>query len=255
MLVYVCFNTYFCFMIIPPDRDPMGEAIRDYLEQRPVKRLRVLSSLFDEDEMPVKTLFRTEAQMSRLERMALSACRGRVLDVGAGAGCHSLALQARGLEVTAVDVSPLSVESMRRRGVRDARLADFFTDEVGEGYDTLLLLMNGLGLVGRLGRLRDFFRRAACLLVSGGSIVADSSDLRYVFEDEDGNMDYDPADGYYGEVDFRMKYGDTEGLSFDWLYVDAGTLVRAAAEAGFRAEILYRGDHYDYLVRLVHYRP
>ena len=165
-------------MLLEERYDPMGHAIRDYYERRPVRRLRVLSSLFDEDEMPVGHLFRSVDDMNLLERTALGLCHGRVLDVGAGAGCHSLALQERGLAVTAVDVSPLSVGVMRRRGVRDARLADFFADDLGGPFDTVLLLMNGIGLCGRLEGLPRFFARLGALLAPGGAVLADSSDLR-----------------------------------------------------------------------------
>ncbi len=229
----------------------MGRAIADFFEKGHCAHpLLVRSEMFDDDEMPVPTLFRSEQEMNALERHALSLCRGRVLDVGAGAGCHSLALQARGLEVTAIDISPLSVETMRRRGVHLALCADFFADAVGEGFDTLLLLMNGIGLVGRVERLPEFFERAKALLAKGGQILFDSSDLRYVFEDEDGAFEPEPDEPYYGEVDFCMQYGKVKGAPFDWLYVDFDTLKAQAAAAGLRAELLVEGEHYDYLARL-----
>lgn len=230
----------------------MGRAIADFFEKGSCTHpLRVRSDMFDDDEMPVPTLFRTEQEMNVLERSALNLCRGRVLDVGAGAGCHSLALQARGLEVTAIDISPCSVETMRRRGVERALCADFFADAVGTDFDTLLLLMNGIGIAGRLERLPDFFERAKSLLAKGGQVLFDSSDLRYIYEDEDGAFEPDADEPYYGEVDFRMEYGKVKGARFDWLYVDFDTLKAQAAAAGLRAELLLEGDHYDYLARLV----
>ena len=245
------FNTN-CPVKINPEFDPMGRAIVDYFEQRCEKSpLVVSSSLFEDDVMPVANLFRTESQMPVLERRALSLCSGRVLDVGAGAGCHSLALQQRGLEVTAVDISELSVETMRRRGVADARCADFFTDDLSGKYHTVLLLMNGLGIAGNLERLPDLLLRAKSLLEPGGCVLADSSDLRYVYEDEDGNFDYDAeTDSYYGEVDFTMHYAGIDGKPFDWLYVDFHTLSQVAARCGLKAECVQEGTHYDYLARL-----
>lgn len=228
----------------------MGMAIRDYYEGRPLQPLRVLSPQFEDDEFPVETLFRTVPDMSGLEREALRLCRGRVLDVGAGAGCHSLALQSAGQTVTAVDISPHSVETMRRRGVRDVRLADFFADEVGGPYDTLLFLMNGLGLAGTLAALPRLLERCAVLLAPGGQILADSSDLCYLFEDEDGSLDDLPDSRYYGEVDYVMRYGSVAGRPFGWLYVDAGTLCRVARSAGFRCRVVSTGPHYDYLACL-----
>ncbi|MEE1087674.1 MAG: methyltransferase domain-containing protein, partial [Bacteroidaceae bacterium] len=123
------------------DKDPMGQAISDYFHTGKAKKLRVLSSMFDEDEIPVSTLFRSLEEMNDIERKALDAVQGRILDVGAGSGCHTLELQKRGHSVTAIDISPLSVETMQARGVADARLADFYAPECGGPYHTLLMLM------------------------------------------------------------------------------------------------------------------
>ena len=232
------------------ENDPMGQAIRDYHEKGRAGRLRVFSPQFEEDEMPVATLFRTEAEMPPLERRALELCRGRVLDVGAGAGCHSLALQERGADVTAIDISPLSVDVMLRRGVKDARVADLFDESFAGCYDTVLMLMNGSGIVGRLERMPLFFRRMKLLLAQGGQVLMDSSDLRYLYEDEDGSFLIDLAADYYGEVDFQMQYGKVKGEPFDWLYIDSDTLSAYASQYGFRVEKLQEGEHYDYLARL-----
>lgn len=241
-------------MILDDRHDPMGHAIRDFHQAGKAGRLIVSSSLFDDDEMPVSTFFRTPMLMNALERRALSLAVGKVLDVGAGAGCHSLALQANGIQPRAIDISPLSVATMRERGVRQAEVADFFAatdaDKVGAGYDTLLLLMNGIGIAGKLDRLPAIFQRFDELLAPGGSVLADSSDLRYVFEDENGELCYEDA-GYYGEVDYTMKYGKVRGLRFDWLYVDFDTLRRTANVCGFNVEKVQDGPHYDYLCRIM----
>lgn len=146
-------------MTLQERNDPMGAAIRDYSTTGRCGRLRVLSPQFEEDELPVPLLFRAETEMPPLERLALDKARGRVLDTGAGAGCHTLALQQRGLDVTAIDISPGAVRTMRRRGVEDARLCDFFEDDFGGPFDTVLMLMNGIGICGRLERLPFFFTR------------------------------------------------------------------------------------------------
>lgn len=230
--------------------DPMGQAIKDYFETGRAGKLRVFSSQFDEDEMPVATLFRTEKDMSALERKALELCRGKVLDVGAGAGCHSLVLQNKGLDVTAIDISPLSVDVMRRRGLRNAYEANLFDESFTGCYDTVLMLMNGSGIVGRLERLSLFFRKMKQLLAPDGFVLMDSSDLRYIYEDEDGAMDIDLNAGYYGELDFTMQYKQIKGKTFDWLYIDFDLLSYYASENGFKAELIKAGPHYDYLARL-----
>lgn len=236
--------------LLPADKDPMGAAIADYFRHHKADRLRVFSSQFDEDEIPVRELFRTKRQMPLLERTALERATGKILDVGAGSGCHSLALQEAGKEVHAIDISPLSVETMKLRGVRNVTQTNLFNEQFADSYDTILMLMNGSGIIGKLEHLPHFFRRMKLLLRPGGRILMDSSDLRYLFEEEDGSIVIDLAGNYYGEVDFRMQYKDIKGDSFDWLYIDFQTLSLYAAENGFKAELIKEGSHYDYLASL-----
>ena len=124
-------------MLLPKDKDPMGAAIADYHRTGRASTLRVFSSQFDEDEIPVDTLFRTLADMPSIEQRALAMARGKILDVGAGSGCHALALQKMGKEVTAIDISELSVEVMQERGVEDARAIDLYDEHFMERYDTI----------------------------------------------------------------------------------------------------------------------
>ena len=230
----------------------MGSAIKAYFEKGRAAKLRVFSPMFDEDEIPVKMLFRKENEMPPIERKALSMARGRTLDVGAGAGCHSLVLQQRGMDVTAIDISPLAVETMKLRGVKEVRQLDFF--EVDECFDTILMLMNGIGIVGRLQRMPLFFRLLDRILAPGGQLLCDSSDICYVFENEDGEMEFPEGDGDYGELTYQMQYGDVKGETFPWLYIDDETL-RACAEAcGYQVEVVQQGEHYDYLARITRKR-
>lgn len=230
-------------------KDPMGRAIFDYYHTRKAGKLRVLSSMFYEDEIPVATLFRTFDEMPVQEQKAIELCRGRVLDVGAGSGCHSIVLKDRGLDVTAIDISELSVEVMKERGL-DARNINFFDETFTERFDTILLAMNGIGIVGKTERLPDFFRSIKRLLAQGGQVLLDSSDIRYVFMDENGGMDIDLAAGYYGEIDYKMRYKNITGTPFDWLYIDFDTLQMYAEEHGFTCEKCIDGEHYDYLARI-----
>lgn len=228
------------------EKDPMGRAIFDYHTTGKAAKLRVLSSMFYEDEIPVHTLFRKFEEMPIQEKQAIELCRGRVLDAGAGSGCHSALLMERGLEVVAIDISELSVEVMRERGI-DARVINFFDERFTEKFDTILLAMNGIGIVGKVERLGEFFRAAKRLLAPGGQILLDSSDIKYVFMDDDGSMEIDLAAGYYGEVDYKMRYKNITGEPFDWLYIDFETLAMYAEEHGFHCEKCIDGEHYDYL--------
>jgi SAM-dependent methyltransferase len=228
--------------------DPMGRAIADYWKTKKADRLRVFSPMFEEDEIPLATLFRKYKNMPEIEKKALSMAKGRTLDVGAGSGCHTLVLQEKGIDVTAIDISPLSVETMKERGVKNVLEQDFFTLE-GQ-YDTIIMLMNGIGIVGTIERLPMLFRQLDKILVPGGQVLCDSSDISYVFEGEDGMLDIPNEMDYYGEHSFQMQYKDTIGDPFDWLYIDADTLKEIAAWNGYTVEVVAEGEHYDYLARI-----
>ena len=237
-------------IILPAEKDPMGAAIADYFTHRKADRLRVFSSQFDEDEIPVKQLFRSMQAMPLLERTALQMANGHILDVGAGSGCHALALQEMEKEVCAIDISPLSVDVMKKRGVKDSRLLNLFDETFTGSFDTILMLMNGSGIIGKLSNMPTFFQRMKRVLHPNGCILMDSSDLRYLFEEEDGSMLINLTGDYYGEIDFQMQYKEIKGEPFDWLYVDFQTLSLYASECGFKTELVREGKHYDYLAKL-----
>ena len=236
--------------ILSKDKDPMGAAILDYQKSGRAGRLRVLSSMFEEDEMPVKHLFRKVKEMPMLEQKALQLTKGRILDIGAGSGCHTLALQEKGLEVKAIDISPLSCEAMELRGVMDAECINLFDEHLETGFDTILLLMNGTGIAGKIEHLPALFNRLKALLNKGGQILIDSSDLKYIYENEDGSFDINLNGAYYGEVDYQMIYKDVKGDRFDWLYVDFPLLKSIAETCGLHGELVAEGEHYDYLARI-----
>ena len=230
-------------------KGPMGRAIADYHKDKKADRLRVFSPMFEEDEIPLHTLFRTYDAMPGIERKALDMVKGKTLDVGAAAGCHSLVLQRRGVDVTAIDISPLSVETMKCRGLRQVYEQDFFLLK-DQQYDTILMLMNGIGIVGTLERLPAFFHQLDEILAPGGQLLCDSSDISYVFETEEGTIEYPDTGAYYGELSYQMQYKDTIGAPFPWLYVDLDTLRHVAEEHGYAVELVAEGEHYDYLARI-----
>ena len=230
-------------------KDPMGAAIHDYYHTGKAEVLRVFSSEFEEDEIPVEDLFREYDDMPLLEQVALDLAEGSVLDVGAGSGCHSIALKQMGKDAVAIDISDLSVNVMKERGL-DARLVDFYDESFTERFNTVIMLMNGTGIIGSLDNISAFFKRLDDLLTPGGSVLIDSSDLRYLYEEEDGSLMIDLADDYYGQLDYQMQYKDIKGEPFDWLYLDFETLAFYAEENAFCAELVAEGENYDYLARL-----
>jgi len=207
---------------------------------------------YERDEVPVGYFFREPADFPPFERHALELCRGRVLDVGAGSGCHTLALQQRGLSVTAIEVAPELVEVLRDRGVRDARLATWM-DLESEPYDTVFLMMNGVGLAETLEGLRPFFRRLRGLVRDGGQVLADSTDVRVYMDPEAGRTGrlQRPDGRYLGELHFQLEFDGRKGAPFSQLYVDPDTLARYAAEEGWSCEIVLPPDESGhYLARL-----
>ena len=232
--------------------DILGSALLAYHHGTTNAALTVHCNVADDEPLPAAYFFRTLLQMPDLERLALDESRGRVLDLGAGAGCHSLELQSRGFEVKAVDVSAGAVQVMSERGVRAVARHDLFDPlpATERPYDTILLLMNGLGLTGSLEGLDKFLVHARTLLAPGGQILATSSDVRYLYEDEDGALLINLNGPYYGEVEYSLSYAGNTGIAFPWLFIDAPLLSDAAETAGYLAEFLDEDDEGQYLVRL-----
>ncbi len=227
----------------------MGNAIWDYYHNEDPKDLQTETSISELDELPVDYLFRTYEDMNDLEQKALDLAKGKVLDIGAGAGSHALYLQnERNLDVTALDISPKSVEVCKLRGVKKA-VAENMLHYSGETFDTVLLLMNGTGIFQSLLVIDIYLKKLYSLLNQDGQILIDSTDILYMFDrDEDGGV-YIPAEGYYGELDYIVHYKGESEDPIKWLYLDFNTLKNAAENNGFKVEkILQQED--SYLARL-----
>jgi SAM-dependent methyltransferase len=223
--------------------DPVGTAILDYIKTRKPDDIIVSSDICEDDVIPVEVLFRNQNEMPDLELMALESCKGKVLDVGAGAGAHSKELIDRGLDVDSIEISDGAVQYMKSIGL-NARKINFF-DLKNEKYDTILMMMNGIGIAGKLSNLENTLLHAKNLLQPGGKILCDSSDIKYLYEDEDGALWVDLNSEYYGNFRFQMKFKKEKGPWFDWLYVDFENLFNAAKNVGLKAKkILDQDDHY-----------
>lgn len=231
--------------------DILGKAILDYQLGNYSEDIFTETSISEEDVLPLPYLFRDYNEMPGIEQKALQLTYGNVLDVGCGAGSHSLFLQEeRTLEVTAIDTSPGAVEACKLRGVKNVLLQDIMQYR-GEKFDTILLLMNGLGICGRLKHIDPFLTHLKSLLKKDGQILLDSSDLLYMFdEDEDGGHWIPSRSEYYGEIEFRIRYKDLQSDPFPWLYADYNTLQNAAMASGLNCELVLEGEHFDYLARL-----
>lgn len=231
-------------------KDLFGQAILDYQQGNYTEDIKTETTISEEDVLPIPYLFRSFSEMPKLERKALLLAKGRVLEVGCGAGSHGLYLQSeRSLEVHSVDISPKAVEACKLRGLKNVYNADIMQFE-GQ-YDTILLLMNGAGMCGKLKKMGTFLTKIKSLLAPNGQILTDSSDIIYMFDQNpDGTYDVPLHFDYYGEVEYLVKYKGQKEKPFPWLYVDYNTLQNVAHSVGLQCELIAEGEHFDYLARM-----
>lgn len=230
-------------------KDLMGRAIWDYFHNENPEDLQTETSISELDELPVKYLFRDFEEMNKIEKKALKLSHGKVLDIGAGAGSHSLYLQnERNLDITALDISPKAIQVCQLRGIQKA-VAQNMLEFSGETYDTILLLMNGTGIFQSLKVIDIYLKKLHSLLNKNGQILIDSTDILYMFDqDEDGGV-LIPANGYYGELDYIVHYKGESENPIKWLYLDFNTLKNAAENNGFTIEKVLQDDD-SYLAKL-----
>lgn len=232
--------------------DPIGRAVFDYHFNSINQPIVVHSEDFDDDVIDTAYLFRTYKQMPALEKKALTLCKGSVLDVGAGAGAHSVYLQEKGFEVTALENSALCCEVLKNRNIRNVIQENIFRFTATK-FDTILLLMNGTGIAGTLSGLEVLLHHLKTLLKPEGQILIDSSDLIYLFEEEDGSALIDiNAENYYGELVFQTEYKNWISEPFHWLYVDQTNLANAVEKNNLKLDKVFKGQHYDYLARITY---
>lgn len=226
-------------------KDVYGRALTDHYSGRTDDPLLLYNNYGFIEEMPVDIFFRSPHEFPDLEHIALALCDGKTLDIGAGAGSHALQLQEDGMDITALEISASACEIMRMRGVKRIVNADIFEFSSAR-FDTLLLLMNGIGLVGELAKLPKLLNHFKKLLKPGGQLLFDSSNIEYLYEDPNILR---PA-GYHGEVQFQYEYRNEMGAPFKWLYIDQDTLIELGQRLGWVVQILYEDGNDQYLARM-----
>jgi SAM-dependent methyltransferase len=229
--------------------DILGEALLDYFHGNYSEDILTETNISEADVLPLPYLFRSYSEMPPIEQKALQLAEGRVLDVGCGAGSHTLYLQEQGFDVTAIDTSPGAVEVSRLRGAKDVKQVEFL--EFGKGqFDTILMLMNGTGIFKNFKNIPEYLRHIRSLLTENGQLLIDSSDLQYMYDRSEEGGIWVPSDRYYGELEFTMTYKNRTTDPFRWLYLDAERFKEACRDEGLRFEIVERGENFDYLARI-----
>lgn len=229
--------------------DLFGKAILDFQTNNSPKDIITETNISDADEMSVAYLFRNYNEMPKLEQKALQLAQGKVLDVGCGAGSHSLYLQEKGFEVTSIDISENAIKACQLRGLKNTKvqnILDLDSDlHKNDKFDTILLLMNGTGIFQTISESSKYLQKLKSLLNPNGQILIDSSDIIYMFDEDEV-----PTDNYYGELTFTISYKNKTENPFPWLYLDYPLLEKLATKNGLQCELIENGEHYDYLAKL-----
>lgn len=258
--------------MVAPHRDPLGLALQEYMDGQRDVAVKTWSSIEGWDVLPMSRFFRAGAALPAVERAAMSAVGGRVLDLGAGAGCHALSLHRKGLEVVALDASRGACAAMRKRGLPKVfcgHWQSLHPDSPAEqrpwkgtaGFDTVVALMNGLGLAGRVAQLPTFLEAIGHHLAPGGQLLVDSADVQYMFMDpvfaggeglegQAATQYMDLSKDHYGECNYRMVYKDHDSGLFPWVFLDFPALRKLAGQCGWKAEKLHEDRFFGYLARL-----
>ncbi|WP_295983551.1 class I SAM-dependent methyltransferase [uncultured Algibacter sp.] len=229
-------------------KDLFGKALLDFQNGNYSEDITTSTNISDEDVLPIPYLFRDYKDMPRLEQKALKLAKGSVLDVGCGSGSHSIYLQKKGFKVKAIDTSKGAIEVSKQRGVLRADILNILDE--AETFDTILLLMNGTGIFQELTQVSKYLSHLKSLLNPNGQILIDSSDIKYMYEDEDGGYWMDMNSSYYGELDYFLSYKGEKEAPMKWLYLDFETLTLACETLGLRCELVFEGAHFDYLAKL-----
>ena len=221
--------------------DIYGDFLKDYCLSTLKTDVLLHNNYGDAEELPVDAFFRNEDEMPDIETFALSLCKGKILDIGAGTGTHSIVLQNRGFDVTAIEISKGACEIMNLRNIKQIVNQDVQTYQA-QKFDTLLLMMNGIGFCGYVDELKNFLLRAKDFLNPGGQIIFDSSDVAYLYENEQPD-----TATYYGEIDYQYEYNGQKGDWFSWLYIDQDLMKKIATATGWKLQIIYEDEDQQYL--------
>ncbi len=221
---------------------PFDQALSDFYYNQSASELTLHNNYGDPETMPIEVFFRDEYELSDLDKYALSLCKGDILDIGAGVGAHTLALQNRNEKVTALEISSTACQIMKDRVVKQV-INDSLYSTLKEKYDTLLILMNGFGLCGTVNNASNFFKTLGAKLKPGGKVIIDSSDVGYMY-------DKLPEDHYYGEVQFCYEYKHIVGEWFNWLYIDPNYLIELSNQNNWSCQVVFEDGNDQYLAIL-----
>jgi SAM-dependent methyltransferase len=234
--------------MIHPESDLLGIACKRYFADGDDQPIRVFINGKQDSDLLPSYFFRKASGINSIERAALAAAKGNILDIGAGAGCHSVILQERGAKVVSLEKSPALCEIIKNRGIRQVVCCDVLQYR-GSGFDTILLLMNGFGLAGTDIQLEQFIGHLVAMLRPGGSVIGDSTDIAYFYRQTNQAVELDLNAGYFGNVVFQLNWqGQTTAIP--WLFADEWLLRETCEHLGLKFSVIRRGSDHQFLCRI-----
>ena len=229
-----------------------GQALIDYYNGETGATLDYCRDDGHVDSIPVGLFFRGVTDMPS-DKISISECQGRILDIGAGTGLHALHLQEQGFAVCAIDVLETACEIMKVNGIKDVRCVDI-SNFNEKPFDTVLVLGRTIGNVGTLAGLRGFVANLQKLVTSNGKVVINSLNPKYT--DDPCHIAYQQLNvknnRYIGEVRMHFEYKGFKGPQFNWLNVDDESLKAIANETGWKCNIILQEENGNYLIQLKH---
>ncbi len=225
-------------------KDIFGQALLDFHRGNFKLPLLLHNEYGEPDTISLENFFNKENNFSDLETFALTQVNGKILDVGAASGRHSIYLQKHGYDITALDASTSCCTIIKETGVNKIVNADIYNYGKVK-YDTILMLMNGIGIARSIAGLKKLLLHFKKLVNPSGFLLFDSSDVTYLYE---GNPLPDAK--YFGQLSFHYEYKNEMGSRFTWLYIDQDKLMEIAYSLGWHCHVLFEDETNAYLVRL-----
>ena len=206
---------------LKPEEDPFGQGLLAQFKGRGVLEIVERDDGYI-DAMNCGTYFSEYEDWPSVEKKAMDLVKGKVLDVGCGAGRHSLYLQNRGFDVTGIDISPLAIEVCKLRGLKKTKVVPIEDLDFAPGsFDTVIMMGNNFGLFGNFKKAQRLLRKLHRMTSDDALIIADTRDPYKT--DNPAHIEYHKANKEKGrmggQVRIRVRFKKYVGKWFDYLMV------------------------------------
>ena len=225
-------------------KDIFGKALLDFQHKTFDPPLLLHNEYGSPESISMERFFNDQDEFSALENFALEQASGRIVDIGAATGRHALYLQNLRHDITAMDISVSCGVLMKEIGLRKIIVEDIFNFN-GQEFDTILMLMNGIGLAGNIEGLERLLTHFKNILNPAGQLLVDSSDISYLYKDIPL-----PTNKYFGELAFQYEYKNMISDPINWLYIDQEKLMSISNSTGWSCQVIFEDETDAYLARL-----